>query len=215
MPLGGGDLASAHSPQADDGPHYQHIPVGGKRPFAMLQQQQQQQPEDDTYVNGKDAHHPHLYRQATPYEDDEDGYSDEDNQMDDSNNKNNNNNDDDDGEYEYDHDEGALDETNVYHPTDTTTAATKKAKSGRSGKTSNKAAKSKKKPSKQLQSRTSTETTAQKKRGRPTKKAQAKTVHAAHSFLTQQQYHRGHLVTKDYKKDLKVACLKLWDNLSK
>ncbi|KAI8093489.1 uncharacterized protein BX664DRAFT_278497 [Halteromyces radiatus] len=157
--------------QHDKYAEYQHMPVGGKRPFAMLQQQQ-------SYTQGDDNM-----------------------------------------------DEDEVDELDTYHPTDVTTAA-KKSKSNRTSSKpastkSSKTAKSKTKSKTGKRSTKDTKTVKpSKKRGRPTKKAQARAASLssnAPALSTQQQhhYHGTQTGSKDHKKDLKSTCLKLWETLSK
>ncbi|KAI8334582.1 hypothetical protein BC941DRAFT_472515 [Chlamydoabsidia padenii] len=198
----------AHSPQADEYPEYQHIPVGGKRPFAMLQQQQRQ---GDVTFSGDGEGSNNLHQQSAHNEEEEEeeeehDYTDEEQPYDDGNDNN-----DDDGEYDEDYDEGGIDEQTIFHPTDITHAATKKSKVSRSTKSTNKtSSKSKKKTSnKHMESKV-----AAKKRGRPTKRARVRSSLA--STTVPQQHHRyQHGTTKDYKKELKNSCMKLWDTLSK
>ncbi|ORZ21254.1 hypothetical protein BCR42DRAFT_488361 [Absidia repens] len=188
----------------DKYPDYSHMPVGGKRPFAMLEQDTQDENENDDIDTGE------TYEHTVYDEDEEEGYTEDDQRIEEDDN------------YVDDYDDDALDDMNTVYPTETSTTLHSKVDSAnRPSKSSNKTS-SKTKGKTGKQSSKDIKSKATKKRGRPTKKAQAKASIASAAVpplvsqpLKQEHQLQGIAMTKDHGKGLKATCFKLWDTLSK
>ncbi|CAO3617402.1 unnamed protein product [Cunninghamella blakesleeana] len=214
------DDTNEEQEEYDDNKNYPsyHMPVGGKRPFAMLQQQQQQQEE------GKEE-------DEDIYMDNENDIEDDDGYIDNSNNNSNNNNtyikeikynddhDSDDNEYEYDEEgddeegddeEGDDEEGDDIDDSDINNSNNNPSKS--------KSKDNNKKPKKATISKSKKSSSKDKKRGRPIKSSSTKVTIPIIPPVSQlpppspprKQHH-----SKDQKVDLKSHLLKLWDSLSK
>ncbi|CAO3587912.1 unnamed protein product [Absidia cylindrospora] len=170
----------------------------------MLEQDTQDENENDDIDTGE------TYEHTVYDEDEEEGYTEDDQRIEEDDN------------YVDDYDDDALDDMNTVYPTETSTTLHSKIDStNRPSKSSSKTS-SKTKGKLGKQSPKDIKSKATKKRGRPTKKAQAKAAitSAAVPPLTsqpmkQEHQHQGTASSKDHGKGLKATCFKLWDTLSK